>query len=132
MQISPDDQLWVVALGALYFIYGTVLTSFGAVLIAGPISIAIGLYLSELAPRGMRGLVGSLVEMLAAVPSVVIGLWGILVLGPFMRADVEPFLHDTVGWIPIFGGDPSQSGMLVAIDWPNIWLNGSRLRNLTG
>ena len=60
--------------GALNLIYGTALTSFVALLVAAPISIAIGLYLSELAPAGVRGIVGSLVEMLAAVPSVVIGL----------------------------------------------------------
>jgi phosphate transport system permease protein len=53
--------------------------------------------------------------MLAAVPSVVVGLWGILVLGPFMRSEIEPFLHHHVGWIPIFSGDPQQSGVLVAI-----------------
>src|SRR6266571_3062858 len=70
--------------GALDFIYGTALTSFIAMLLAAPISIAIALYLSELAPRGVRGIIGSLVEMLAAVPSVVLGLWGILVLAPFM------------------------------------------------
>jgi phosphate transport system permease protein len=49
------------------------------------------------------------------VPSVVVGLWGILVLGPFMRSDVEPFLHDSFGWIPLFSGEPQQSGVLVAI-----------------
>jgi phosphate transport system permease protein len=53
--------------------------------------------------------------MLAAVPSVVIGLWGIFVLGPFMRAHIEPFLHHHFGWIPIFGGSPSQAGVLIAI-----------------
>src|SRR5215212_2388750 len=91
------------------FIVGTALTSFGAVLLAAPISIGIGLYLSELAPRGIRGVIGSLVEMLAAIPSVVLGLWGILVLGPF--------LADHFGWIPIFAGEPTQngSGQLTAI-----------------
>ena len=79
-------------------------------LLAAPLSIAIGLFLSELAPPAIRGPIGSLIEMLAAVPSVVIGLWGILVLGPFMRADIEPFLHDYFGWIPIFGGAPPASG----------------------
>jgi len=97
------------------FIYGTLLISFGAILIAGPLSIAIGLFLSELAPPAIRGPIGSLIAMLAAVPSVVIGLWGILVLGPFMRADIEPFLHRYFGWIPLFGGEPSQAGVLVAI-----------------
>jgi phosphate transport system permease protein len=103
------------AYGARNFIIGTLVTSFGALLIAAPLSIAIGLFLTELAPPAIRAPISSLVEMLAAVPSVVVGLWGILVLGPFMRSDVEPFLHDTFGWIPIFSGSPSQSGVLVAI-----------------
>jgi phosphate transport system permease protein len=101
--------------GARNFVLGTVVTSFGAMLIAAPLSIAIGLFLTELAPAGIRAPIASLVEMLAAVPSVVVGLWGILVLGPFMRSDIEPFLHDYFGWIPLFSGDPSQSGVLVAI-----------------
>jgi phosphate transport system permease protein len=101
--------------GARNFIIGTLVTSFGAILIAAPLSIAIGLFLSELAPPAIRGPIGSLVEMLAAVPSVVVGLWGILVLGPFMRVHIEPFLHHYFGWIPIFGGTPQQSGVLVAI-----------------
>jgi len=102
---------------ALDFIVGTALTSFGAVLLAAPVSVAIGLYLSELAPRGVRGIVGSLVEMLAAIPSVVLGLWGILVLGPFVAQHLGPFLADHFGWIPIFAGDPTQngSGQLTAI-----------------
>ena len=102
---------------ALDFIFSTALTSFGAVLLAAPISIGIGLYLSELAPRGIRGVIGSLVEMLAAIPSVVLGLWGILVLGPFVAQHLGPFLADHFGWIPIFAGDPTQngSGQLTAI-----------------
>jgi phosphate transport system permease protein len=112
------DNVWnpvTGVFGAREFIYGTLITSFGALLIAAPLSIAIGLFLSELAPPVVRGPIGSLIEMLAAVPSVVIGLWGIFVLGPFMRAHVEPFLGKYLGWIPLFSGDPSQSGMLVAI-----------------
>jgi phosphate transport system permease protein len=101
--------------GALDFLYGTAVTSFAAVLIAGPLSIAIGLYLSELAPRGVRGLVGSLVEMLAAVPSVVLGLWGILVLGPWVRDYIEPWLGSWFGFIPLFQGTHNQAGMLPAI-----------------
>ncbi len=95
--------------GALDFIYGTALTSFIAILLAAPISIAIALYLSELAPRGVRGIVGSLVEMLAAVPSVVLGLWGILVLAPFVHAHLEPWLHGALGFIPFFG-TPAPGG----------------------
>ena len=101
--------------GALNLIYGTALTSFVALLVAAPVSIAIGLYLTELAPGGVRGVVGSLVEMLAAVPSVVIGLWGILVLGPFVQKDLEPFLHDILGWTPFFRGTPHTGGLLPAM-----------------
>jgi phosphate transport system permease protein len=101
--------------GALDFVYGTALTSFVALLFAAPISIAIGLYLSELAPRGVRGVVGSLIEMLAAVPSVVIGLWGILVLGPFVQKDLEPALHAALGWTPFFRGTPHTGGYLPAM-----------------
>src|SRR5436190_492563 len=95
--------------GALPFIYGTAVSSLIALVIATPLSIAIALYLSELAPRGIRGIVGSLVELLAAIPSVVLGLWGILVLGPFLAHHVEPWLHSTLGFIPLFG-DPQQTG----------------------
>jgi phosphate transport system permease protein len=97
------------------FILGTLVTSFGAMLLAAPLSIAIGLFLSELAPPAIRAPIGSLIEMLAAVPSVVVGLWGIFVLGPFMLTTIEPFLSHYFGWIPLFSGSPSQSGMLVAI-----------------
>jgi phosphate transport system permease protein len=89
--------------GALPFIYGTAISSLIALVIATPLAIAIALWLSELAPRGVRGVVGSLVEMLAAIPSVVLGLWGILVLGPFLAAHLEPWLHEHLGFIPIFG-----------------------------
>jgi phosphate transport system permease protein len=97
--------------GALLFLYGTAVSSFVALLIATPLSIAIGLYLSELAPRGVRGLVASLVEMLAAIPSVVLGLWGILVLGPFMASHVDPWLQDALGFLPMFSGQPGQNGL---------------------
>jgi phosphate transport system permease protein len=95
--------------GALPFIYGTAVSSLIALVIATPLAVAIGLWLSELAPRGVRGLIGSLVEMLAAIPSVVLGLWGILVLGPFLAQHLEPWLHDKLGFIPIFGA-PQATG----------------------
>ena len=100
---------------AFDFIWGTVLTSFVALAIAAPISIAIALFLTELAPSSLRWLVTSLTELLAAVPSVVVGLWGILVLGPFVAQHFEPWLHRWFGWIPLFSGSPQQSGMLMAI-----------------
>ena len=75
--------------GALPFIYGTAITSLFTLLIATPTAVAIALYLTELAPRGVRDIIGSLVEMLAAVPSVILGLWGILVLGPVVANHIE-------------------------------------------
>jgi phosphate transport system permease protein len=93
--------------GALPFIFGTVVSSTIALIIATPLALAIALYLSELAPRGLRAIIGSLVELLAAIPSVVLGLWGILVLGPFLAHHVEPWLHSNRVFIPLFG--PPQS-----------------------
>jgi phosphate transport system permease protein len=103
--------------GARDLIIGTVVTSFGAVLIAAPLSIAIGLFLSELAPPSIRGPIGTLVEMLAAVPSVVVGLWGIYVLAPFDAQHLQPFLGSALGWIPIFahGGDKVESTVFTAM-----------------
>jgi phosphate transport system permease protein len=100
--------------GALSFIYGTVVTSFIALLLATPLAIGIALYLTELAPRAVRDVIGALVEMLAAIPSVILGLWGILVLGPFMLNHLEPWLQDVFGWLPIFSGSPEQKGILPA------------------
>ena len=101
--------------GAASFIYGTAVSSFGALLIATPLSIAIALFLTELAPRRARTPIGTLVELLAALPSVVIGLWGILVLGPFLTDHLEPFLSSALGWIPLFGGDASPVGLFPAV-----------------
>jgi phosphate transport system permease protein len=95
--------------GAGSFLFGTAITSLFALLIATPLAIGIALYLTELAPRALRAPVTALVETLAAIPSVVIGLWGILVLGPVLRDDVEPALHSAFGFIPLFG-PPSSSG----------------------
>src|SRR3954468_16053117 len=103
--------------GARDLIIGTLVTSFGAMLLAAPLSIAIGLFLSELAPPAVRGPVGRLIEMAAAVPSVVIGLWGIFVLAPFDAQYVQPFLGAIFGWIPIFahGGDKIESTVFTAM-----------------
>src|SRR6476661_5106621 len=101
--------------GALDLIWGTAVTSLFALILAVPIAIAIGLFLSELAPRRLRAPVGALVELLAAIPSVVLGLWGILVMGPFLESHVEPFLSDHFSWIPLFSGTPSNVGLLPAI-----------------
>ena len=100
--------------GALPGIFGTVVTALMALVIAVPFAIAIALFLSELAPRGVQGTIGALVETLAAVPSVVLGLWGILVLGPFVAKHIEPWLHARLGFIPLFDGTPQSSGIFIA------------------
>lgn len=95
--------------GAGPLIYGTAVSSLIALVLATPLAIAIGLYLSELAPRGVRGTIGALVEMLAAIPSVILGLWGILVMAPFIQVHLEPWLHRWSGFLPIFG-EPQSTG----------------------
>ena len=100
--------------GARSFIFGTVVTSFGALILATPISIAIALFLTELAPGWIRSVVGPLVELLAAVPTVVLGLWGILILGPFIVSTLAPALHGTLGFLPIFGTPPPVGSSVFA------------------
>jgi phosphate transport system permease protein len=107
---DPSNDVY----GAATFLFGTALTSFGALLLAGPISLAIALFLTELAPRWLRGPVGALVEMLASVPSVVLGLWGILVMGPWIIDTLGPFLHRFLGWTPFFPSDPTAGSSFLA------------------
>jgi phosphate transport system permease protein len=102
--------------GAGSFLFGTAITSLVALLLAAPLAIGVALFLTELAPRLLRGPVTALVETLAAIPSVVIGLWGILVLGPVLRDHVEPALHSALGFIPLFGpASTSGSSVFTAI-----------------
>ncbi|HET7445838.1 MAG TPA: phosphate ABC transporter permease subunit PstC [Solirubrobacterales bacterium] len=98
--------------GAWVPLYGTIVSSFFALLIGAPIAISIGLFLSLLAPGGVRAVVSPLVEMLAAVPSVILGFWGLLILAPFVQATIEPVLNGVLGFIPIFG-DPQTTGLSV-------------------
>ncbi len=106
--------------GALPFIYGTLVSSLIALLIAVPLSIATAVYLTELAPLRIRQPIVSLVEMLAAIPSVILGLWGIFVMVPWLRDYPFPFLKRTLGWTPFFTGPiygPSMlaGGIIIAI-----------------
>ena len=98
--------------GALPFIYGTVASSVIALLISVPLSLGVAVFLTELAPRRLARPVGFLVEMLAAIPSVVYGLWGIFVLAPLMREYVEPPLQRALGWLPLFQGPITGIGLL--------------------
>jgi phosphate transport system permease protein len=100
--------------GALPFIYGTLVSSFLALLQAVPVSLGTAIFLSELAPRWLRSPVSFLVELLAAIPSVVYGLWGIFVLVPWARNHVEPALGSAFGFLPFFQGPQYGVGMLTA------------------
>jgi phosphate transport system permease protein len=101
-------------LGALPAIYGSVVTTLISLLLAVPISLGVALFQSELSPRALRVPSVFLVEMLAAVPSVVYGLWGLLVLVPFMRDFIDPGLQTTLGFLPLFSGATTGLGMLTA------------------
>lgn len=100
--------------GAWPFIYGTVVSSLIALVIAVPISLGVAIFLSELAPHRIRKPLGFLVELLAAIPSVVYGFWGMFVLVPLLRETVEPWLIERFGFIPLFRGEPLGFGMLAA------------------
>ena len=100
--------------GALPFIYGTLMSAFLALLQAVPLSVGTALFLSELAPSWVRGPVSFLIELLATIPSVVYGLWGIFVLVPWMRSTIGPALQSTLGFLPPFAGPNYGVGMLTA------------------
>jgi phosphate transport system permease protein len=100
--------------GALPAIYGTLLSSLIGLIIAVPISLGAAIFLVELAPSWLSGPVSFIIEMLAAIPSVIIGLWGIFVLVPFVRSPVESWLGDKLGFIPLFQGPPFGVGFLAA------------------
>jgi phosphate transport system permease protein len=100
--------------GALPLIYGTIVSSVLALLIAVPLGIGAAVYLAEVAPPWIRPPISFLIELLAAVPSVVYGLWGIFVLAPWLRTHVQPALGATLGFLPLFQGPPYGVGMLAA------------------
>src|SRR6266568_1938530 len=98
--------------GALAFIYGTIVSSLIALLISVPLSLGIAIFLVEQAPRFVARPLTFLIELLAAIPSVVYGLWGIFVLAPFLRVHIEPYLARWFGWLPLFQGPITGIGLL--------------------
>ncbi len=100
--------------GALPFIYGTLVSSLLALIVAVPLSLGVALFLSEMAPRWLERPLSFLVELLAAIPSIVYGLWGIFVLVPWLRETIEPLLSKMFGFLPLFRGAPYGFGMLAA------------------
>jgi len=100
--------------GALPFIVGTIASALLALLIAAPVGLLTAIFLAELAPRRVAVPLTFLIELLAAIPSVVIGLWGVFVLSPFLRSTVESFLVSTLGWLPVLGGPAFGIGLFAA------------------
>lgn len=98
--------------GALPFIFGTVVSSLLALLLAVPIGFGTAIFLSDFSPARWRAPLSFMVELLAAVPSVVYGMWGIFVLAPVLRETVQPFLHKTLGFLPFFQGPMMGYGMM--------------------
>ena len=100
--------------GALPFIVGTVASAFIAIVLATPIGLLTAIFLAELAPRRLAIPLTFTIELLAAIPSVVFGLWGVFVLSPFLKNTVETWIVATLGWIPIFAGPPFGVGLFAA------------------
>ena len=100
--------------GALPFIYGTVVSSLLALVLAVPLGLGVAVFVTEICPRPLRAPVSFASELLAAIPSVIYGLWAIFVLVPLLRQDVEPWLMSHLGWSGLFEGPPYGIGMLAA------------------
>lgn len=100
--------------GALPVVFGTLVSSFLALVLAFPLSISVALFLVEIAPPTIKKIIGFLIEMLAAIPSVVFGLWGIFVLVPYLRQNIQPFFIQHFGFLPLFEGPAFGVGMFAA------------------
>ncbi|HEX4038425.1 MAG TPA: phosphate ABC transporter permease subunit PstC [Acidobacteriaceae bacterium] len=106
--------------GALPFLYGTIVSSVVALVIAVPLAVGVAVFLTEMCPQALRGILSFLTELLAAIPSVVYGLWGIFVLVPLLRGYVDPLLMKVLGWTglfvaPDFGVGLFAAGVILAI-----------------
>ena len=104
--------------GALAPIYGTIITSFLAMLIAVPVGLLISVFLTELCPLWLRRPIGIAIELLAGIPSIIYGIWGLFVFAPFLQQTLQPFLIDVFGYVPglslVFAGPPYGIGILTA------------------
>jgi len=107
---DPVSQVF----GAFPFIYGTLVSSLVALIIAVPLAVGVAVFTTEMCPRALRGPLSFFVELLAAIPSVIYGLWAIFVLVPLLSGYVQPFLAATLGWTGLFGGPQYGIGMLAA------------------
>ncbi len=98
--------------GAVTFAYGTIVSSLLALLLAVPVSLGVAIYLAEIASAGVSTVLSFVIELLASIPSVILGLWGIFVMAPWLRNVVEPALGAVLGWLPLFSGPAYGIGML--------------------
>ncbi len=101
--------------GALPYIWGSVVSSILALLLATPLSVGTAIFVTEIAPKRFGAVVAALVELLASVPSVIYGLWGVLVMAPWLQQTVQPYLIDHFGFLPFFEGAPYGVSMLAAV-----------------
>ena len=115
------DEAWnpvTEEFGALAPIYGTLVTSAIALVVAAPVSLGIAIFLTELCPLPLRRPIGIAIELLAGIPSIIYGIWGLFVLAPFLQSTIQPVLIDTLGEIPVvgalFAGPPYGIGLLTA------------------
>ncbi len=115
------DQSWNPVkeiFGGAPAIYGTVVTSFIAMLLGVPVALGVAIFLTELCPPVLRQPIGVLIELLAGIPSIIYGIWGLFILAPFLQETVQPFLQETLGNIPLIGflfsGPPLGLGVLTA------------------
>lgn len=100
--------------GALPAIYGTIVSSLIAIIIAVPISLGIAIFITEMAPKGVKGPIGIAIELLASIPSIIYGMWGLFIFAPFIADNIEPYLSKYLGFLPLFRGAPMGIGMLPA------------------
>jgi len=100
--------------GAWPFVYGTVVSSILALILAVPLALGVAVFITEMSPRWLKGALAFTTELLAAIPSVIYGLWAIFVLVPLLRQYLEPFLGRFFGWTGLFEGTPYGIGMLAA------------------
>ena len=101
--------------GALDFLYGSVVSSVLALLLATPLSVGAALFITDIAPRRVGNIIAPVIELLAAIPSVIYGLWGVLVMAPWLQASVQPWLIEHLGFLPLFQGAPYGVSMLAAV-----------------
>ena len=101
--------------GALPYIWGSLVSSLLAIALATPLAVGSALFMTEIMPKRFSGILAALVELLAAIPSVIYGLWGVLVMAPWLQRTVQPFLADHFGFLPLFRGAPYGVSMMAAV-----------------